>query len=851
MDINNALFQTLLRQQKITEFRSFRIEPSSIDNSKLDNNIKIDYRYVNLNNIYAYIKEDIFHICNEKFEDLKITDFYFPEKGIHRIGYTDDEYIYPFTDNDNSIVINSEGRIVGSNPENFFYVGTNEFLEASPIFLHDYEDGLLYDFIKRQFIRPYSFDSWTGYKQNYDVKTPKIENINLIINGCQEKNFEYLFSVKKNNIKPPHTLSYFFNSENKSLFYFESSKYGTSKVEVTPVCLWYTNINVFAICIKILNEFDSEGNIISLDSSYSNKVSFEIKVNNGFTFGCDSTAILDFHGSLKNKYDLKYFYENLEFIPTKNSILILFSDDCRYSYHVIIVKDNGEITLCKHIECKGVALTENSILRLSNYERDSVDYCDIYGTRLCTAEGYSPKYQIFTRNLREPITFNPEETLVQRKDKMTRFYEDGVISQLEGVIDLQNGNVIVPPSYSKVQLRFFESGYDKILDKPVYVSIVQIDNYFKGVVNSYFGIYLNENLVTPVAYSNIQYLKYKCPRKDVYNERELNDDNNFKEYESIFVLLEKNGLYGVASKFGFTIIEPCASTYKILEETKHIPIKNEPGNVFLRNIPKGAPEYFSLCKNDSFNLIYRDKIVCDFVIDDFELISLEGYGDELFFVKAFSDSKEAIIYKGQFRTDFYNQVRVFHSKFGYPKDNDNDSFVVVVTDDLGNSSLLNCNSETIIQFGPHLITPFLNYVKIGSFIYDIDNIVIFDASDYSLVDEKHGCHNEHILCFHSENNEKEYVVINSEGEVHKLNIDDSDDEKFYVGLKSYYFDTNLLVFEEVPIYDSEDEDDYPYDDYTDDTDYERDTFYALGGDDYDEWKKNGGNLDDMMDGMGY
>ena len=36
-----------------------------------------------------------------------------------------------------------------------------------------------------------------------------------------------------------------------------------------------------------------------------------------------------------------------------------------------------------------------------------------------------------------------------------------------------------------------------------------------------------------------------------------------------------------------------------------------------------------------------------------------------------------------------------------------------------------------------------------------------------------------------------------------------------------------------------------------DCDYERDTFYALGGDDYDEWRNNGGNLDDMMDGMGF
>lgn len=33
--------------------------------------------------------------------------------------------------------------------------------------------------------------------------------------------------------------------------------------------------------------------------------------------------------------------------------------------------------------------------------------------------------------------------------------------------------------------------------------------------------------------------------------------------------------------------------------------------------------------------------------------------------------------------------------------------------------------------------------------------------------------------------------------------------------------------------------------------YERDTYYALGGDDYDRWKENGGDLDGMMEGMGF
>ena len=58
-----------------------------------------------------------------------------------------------------------------------------------------------------------------------------------------------------------------------------------------------------------------------------------------------------------------------------------------------------------------------------------------------------------------------------------------------------------------------------------------------------------------------------------------------------------------------------------------------------------------------------------------------------------------------------------------------------------------------------------------------------------------------------------------------------------------------IVRNELFYYDPEQEEpDYP--DY-DDHDYERDTYYALGGDDYDRWREGGGNLDDMMDGMGF
>ena len=50
-------------------------------------------------------------------------------------------------------------------------------------------------------------------------------------------------------------------------------------------------------------------------------------------------------------------------------------------------------------------------------------------------------------------------------------------------------------------------------------------------------------------------------------------------------------------------------------------------------------------------------------------------------------------------------------------------------------------------------------------------------------------------------------------------------------------------------YDDYDEDGYSV--FYEENEYERDTFYALGGDDYEEFKRRGGSIDDMMDALGF
>lgn len=56
------------------------------------------------------------------------------------------------------------------------------------------------------------------------------------------------------------------------------------------------------------------------------------------------------------------------------------------------------------------------------------------------------------------------------------------------------------------------------------------------------------------------------------------------------------------------------------------------------------------------------------------------------------------------------------------------------------------------------------------------------------------------------------------------------------------------------IYDEDPDDAYCEHYYDEDDDNERDTFYALTDGmygDYDEWKENGGDMDNLMDSLGY
>lgn len=200
MDIRDTLFQSLLRQQNISDFMPLCIDINSVYNTKSENYIKINHKYVNLGDLYGYIKDAAFHICDNQFSEICLSDFNLEEKGLHLIEITEEAYCYPSQNCEKSIVVKSDGSIVCKKPQKFFYVGTNEFLIDAPEFINDYEEGIIFDFTKKTFIRPTTSTLRDTFQTNYDTKIPTLTTKTLVENEENNSNLQYLFSIKKTHL---------------------------------------------------------------------------------------------------------------------------------------------------------------------------------------------------------------------------------------------------------------------------------------------------------------------------------------------------------------------------------------------------------------------------------------------------------------------------------------------------------------------------------------------------------------------------------------------------------------------------------------------------------------------------
>lgn len=148
---------------------------------------------------------------------------------------------------------------------------------------------------------------------------------------------------------------------------------------------------------------------------------------------------------------------------------------------------------------------------------------------------------------------------------------------------------------------------------------------------------------------------------------------------------------------------------------------------------------------------------------------------------------------------------------------------------------------------------FPNHFLTDTVLKKYDGNVIFDLSDkYSYVtcgyvEFEYSCNI--VFVFKDDSN---YIFIDEEG--NRVYISEQCDE--YIELeyrsKTLVFDLDEEILFEKDRDKNEIEDEESLcEDYEDEPDYEEDTYYALGGDDYSRFKENGGSIDDLMDELGY
>lgn len=133
-------------------------------------------------------------------------------------------------------------------------------------------------------------------------------------------------------------------------------------------------------------------------------------------------------------------------------------------------------------------------------------------------------------------------------------------------------------------------------------------------------------------------------------------------------------------------------------------------------------------------------------------------------------------------------------------------------------------------------------------LYDLDGDVLIDASAMGL---QYICGSCSVLCYSNPN--RHFIFFSFWGD--QLTEGEDYEDYVYDNQKYYAFseevEKNLLFNIEDEFFLDKEELEFNHHDYYEEQyDYEEDTYYALGGDDYQRFKENGGSIDDMMDGMG-
>lgn len=791
----NKMLESLLKQQDISEFHPFE-KPE---------HCKIEAQ------LYGYCKKDKFHICDASMKEYELHKVFASNNGTFLVGKNDERFFLTDIPTDECIIISNDNRILVRNPDCYTYVNRECFIVSSKVEIPFELRGLIFDV--KEFGR--SKTEETSKWSHFDILifpeclTPEIRNkipkIELgacpFIKGVVKQELRYIFSIKNSH--------YFYNTDNGEIMVSKDDERwgnGTNYSYKTDY-IWYSNNGGVIIHIELNSHEDDE---------------FKVKTVNVTINGSNSLiTVTDEWG------DESSFYKYDSSVQSSSEFFLL-----QMGYNgqfVIVINQDNKVCfsrLFKRVEIE----FKNNLLRVRHVNDNDFTLLDCCGNDLanprstgfyrsfddsCRVEVNIPNHIVFETSDRQNYdecreTYRSNTQISDRKNPTT----------YQGVIELNTGKTLIPINFSGVKTYLVRDPFsEKEYPSSKQISIVWIDHFYNSK-RSYYGLFVNDEMVIPIGYGDVSFIQY-----DYYEEGKT---YSIHKENTKFIAVKKGDLVGVLDAWGREILPIEAENVRCLTE-------------------RDDSNYVVAADNEGYiKVIYKNRIISDYIYTRAEAINLSDIGidqcngEQL--VKLYSEDEITFVYKGVVRAKFdYAEISVHGCRIETESSSDDDYFFFLV--ELDNiKGIYDSHGKELIPLEEHeSIVIKRTFIEVDGVIYGNNMERIVDTNKAELLNSVRGSEGT-VRVYYTEG--EEYVIFGYNfwySETVRVSGEDATGVSGEIFGWKYDFDNN--EFESEP---EDEEYDYP-----DDTDYDRDTFYALGGDDYDAFRERGGSIDDMMDGMGF
>lgn len=520
-----------------------------------------------------------------------------------------------------------------------------------------------------------------------------------------------------------------------------------------------------------------------------------------------------------NPYDDKRLFSNnylvVPFIRCYGAF-VLRNVEGDISAHTISFNDSYENTSFRSFRIQLI----NDIIKITGIYDGSSDvesfYYSITGCYLGSTCGKGIHYLFFTDCNTTSSFYNPIALKGILKIDENNFNNESnikiiaqpIFENIE-IIDEVNG-------LFKVRIRDFVKGESHVQLYSEKSGLIEYDGYLSS---PHYSNFISDYDEPCDYYSKYDYPIASCAKSNTF---QIYWKGEYTSYYGLLYLGEKvlDAYYDEIKGFDFVDDFGEQSDKSIIEKTKHY-----------------KPLCVIVCKDGLFGLFYKTNKVptkeYDFIEPIFDYIRCEKIFKGNAYFRVRKNGKFGII-SDSFA---FNQHIEIEYDDVYFKTVVGDSCYFLAKKSGKVGALCTQNGNTIPFIFEEIDEIIMSGVISHNVLYNRNGEKIFSLENYRFIKTK--------FCdvFQSTESEKEYVFIKSEGRIIEYQKDENDENFLHVnGIKE------LFSIENEDFVEEEDYDGY---DYEDDYNYERDTYYALGGDDYEQWKENGGDLDIMMEGMGF